>query len=138
MIVDTNSKCYLYFLIQVSSTFVLQGLRMDLSVGNFTIPVASLALFNSIMLIILIPFLQKVVYPILNKCHIRPTSLQRLGKYLIRQCLYLIRSWHYIYTSQNKCNQLNKAICLTCFLQYDQLQLCVIIHCEFTLCCCTY
>jgi len=64
---------------QMSTTFFNQGCQMDLALGNLTIPVSALNLFNTVGIIILIPVLDKLVYPALKRVGIVPTMLQKIG-----------------------------------------------------------
>ena len=53
---------------------------MDLHVtDNFLVPPASLSLFDTIIILVLIPFMDRVIYPCLKKLKIRMTSLRRMG-----------------------------------------------------------
>ena len=53
---------------------------MDISVGKgFYFPVASLSLFNTLGVLILILIVDKALYPLLAKCGIHLSQLQRIG-----------------------------------------------------------
>ena len=52
---------------------------MNIKINNFTIPVASLSLFDILSVLVLIPIMDKLVYPLLAKFGIRPSQLQRIG-----------------------------------------------------------
>lgn len=52
---------------------------MDIKLGNFNIPIASLSAIGTLGILILIPFMEKLVYPLLAKFDIRPSQLQRIG-----------------------------------------------------------
>ena len=56
-----------------------QGEYMDIKISSFTIPVASLSLLDTLGVLILIPVMDKLVYPLLAKFEIRPSQLQRIG-----------------------------------------------------------
>ncbi|XP_072051177.1 LOW QUALITY PROTEIN: solute carrier family 15 member 4-like [Amphiura filiformis] len=64
---------------QMSTTYLLQGERMRLIYGNFSIPVASLSLFNSIVILILVPIVDRFVYPFFARCGMPLSKLQRIG-----------------------------------------------------------
>lgn len=64
---------------QMGSTFLLQAERMNLALGDFTLPAASLNLFDSLVILILVPFMDRVVYPLLDKYWKRPSQLVRIG-----------------------------------------------------------
>ena len=49
---------------QMPTLFVEQGKMMDRSVGSFTIPAASLSLFNHVSIIILVPIYDRIIVPI--------------------------------------------------------------------------
>lgn len=52
---------------------------MDIRLGNFNIPVASLSAIGTLGILVLIPLMEKLVYPLLAKFDIRPSQLQRIG-----------------------------------------------------------
>ena len=53
---------------------------MDIYLGKgFYIPVASLSVFDILGVLILAPIAAKVLYPLLAKCGIHPSQLQRIG-----------------------------------------------------------
>ena len=60
----------------------LQALRMDVSIGEVKTPIAALGVVNTFVVLALIPLVDKVVYPLLERRGIRPTQLQRIGKIL--------------------------------------------------------
>ena len=63
----------------MQSTFFLQGERMDLHIGGSQVPVAMLNAFNTIAIMLLIPLLDRVIYPCLQRLG-RPLShLHRIG-----------------------------------------------------------
>ncbi|KAK9918205.1 hypothetical protein WJX75_002247 [Coccomyxa subellipsoidea] len=65
---------------QMSTVFVEQGLTMDLSMGpNFSITSASLSAFDTIAIIILIPFYDRILIPFLSRYNLQPSYLQRVG-----------------------------------------------------------
>ena len=50
---------------QMSTTFFNQGCQMNLKVGNdFTVPVAALSLFDTAIIILLVPVFDSWVYPV--------------------------------------------------------------------------
>ena len=60
---------------------VYQGEHMDIILPGtkFSIPIASLSILDTIGVLVLIPIMSNIVYPLLAKCHIVPTQLQRVG-----------------------------------------------------------
>lgn len=52
---------------------------MDIIVHGFKIPIASLSLLDTLGVLLMIPFMDKLVYPLLAKFDIRPSQLQRIG-----------------------------------------------------------
>ncbi|KAK3091819.1 hypothetical protein FSP39_022886 [Pinctada imbricata] len=64
---------------QMQSTFFLQGERMDVDIGDTKMPVAALNVFNTIIIMLTIPLMDRVVYPVLKKYDRSPTLLQRIG-----------------------------------------------------------
>ncbi|XP_071954264.1 solute carrier family 15 member 4-like [Antedon mediterranea] len=65
--------------VQMQTSFVLQGERMNLVYGDFTFPVASLSVFNKISLLLLIPLMDTVVYPLCDYLGFKLTQLKRMG-----------------------------------------------------------
>ena len=74
-----NIKCFLFF-IQMQTTYLLQGERMKLIYGSFAIPVASLSLFNSIVILVLVPVMDRFIYPLFEKLGMPLSKLQRIGE----------------------------------------------------------
>lgn len=64
---------------QMSTSLFLQSERMNISVGQAKLPAAVLNVFNTIIILILIPIMDKLVYPLLAKHGRSPTHLQRIG-----------------------------------------------------------
>lgn len=52
---------------------------MDINVHGFKIPIASLSLLDTLGVLLMIPLMDKLVYPLLAKFDIRPSQLQRIG-----------------------------------------------------------
>lgn len=52
---------------------------MNVKMGNFNIPIASVSVLGALGILILIPFMEKLVYPLLAKFDKRPSKLQRIG-----------------------------------------------------------
>ena len=63
----------------MSNSYLLQGERMDLALGGFTVPAASLTLFDSVSIIVLVPLMDRLVFPLLDRCDLRPTLLKKMG-----------------------------------------------------------
>ena len=75
----------------MQSSFLLQGLNMNLKMStNFKLPAASLSLFDVVIILVLIPFMDRIVYPLLQKCKVRLTSLRRMGIGMIFAALSVI------------------------------------------------
>lgn len=51
---------------QTASTFVAQGTVMDLSLGSLTLPVASLNVFNTFVVVLCTPLAERLLYPSLR------------------------------------------------------------------------
>ena len=66
----------------MGSFFVEQGAAMDRDTfgGKFTIPAASLAIFNTLGIIILIPIYDQGLVPLLKCFGTKLTHLQRIGE----------------------------------------------------------
>jgi len=63
----------------MQTTFLAQATFMRLEFDKFTIPAASLSLFDIIAVLVLIPFMDHVVYPLVSYCGINFTPLRRIG-----------------------------------------------------------
>lgn len=68
-----------YFYLQMQSTFFLQSERMDIKIGDFQLPAAFLNAFNTIMILLFVPLMDRLVYPLLKKINRHPSNLQRIG-----------------------------------------------------------
>ncbi|XP_067054786.1 solute carrier family 15 member 4-like [Acropora muricata] len=64
---------------QMSTTFVIQGTYMRLKFSSFSVPSASLSLFDIIAVLAIIPVMDYIVYPLLQRCGISFTPLRRIG-----------------------------------------------------------
>ena len=63
----------------MQTTFLIQATFMRLEFHKFTIPAASLSLFDIVAVLLLIPIMDHVVYPLVSYCGIRFTPLRRIG-----------------------------------------------------------
>ncbi|XP_050301634.1 peptide transporter family 2-like [Anthonomus grandis grandis] len=63
---------------QQHSAWVLQASKMDGDIGFYTILPEQLQIVNPLMVIILIPTFTYIIYPLLAKCRLLRTSLQRM------------------------------------------------------------
>ena len=78
-------------LLQMQTSFLLQGLGMDLHItNNFKAPPASLSLFDIIIILLLIPFMDRIFYPLCRKLNIRLTSLRKMGIGMVFAIISLI------------------------------------------------
>ena len=68
-----------HFILQMSTSLFLQSERMDISVGKAKMPAAMLNIFNTLIILILIPIMDRIVYPFLAKIGRSPSHLQRIG-----------------------------------------------------------
>lgn len=66
------------------TTFLLQALRMDLGIfvdnAEYELPAASLGIFNIAIVLLLLPFVSRVVYPFLKKYRKEPKQTTRIGR----------------------------------------------------------
>ena len=65
--------------LQMQSTFLIQATYMKLEFKHFTIPAASLSIFDIVAVLAFIPIMDHVVYPLVQFCGIRFTPLRRIG-----------------------------------------------------------
>lgn len=63
---------------QMTSTFFLQGEVMNASLGETTMPIAVLNIFDVVIILVLIPIMDRI-YTFLEKANYRLTALQRIG-----------------------------------------------------------
>jgi len=52
---------------QMSTSFLIQAVKMNLKISNFTLPAASLSIFDPIIILIFSPFVDKVAYPLIKR-----------------------------------------------------------------------
>ncbi|XP_055877764.1 solute carrier family 15 member 4-like isoform X2 [Biomphalaria glabrata] len=65
---------------QMSNTFFAQSERMDVSMGGgVNVPAAALNVFNTVAIIIMIPIVDRLIYPCFNKMGKPLTYLKRIG-----------------------------------------------------------
>ncbi|KAL3877173.1 hypothetical protein ACJMK2_034919 [Sinanodonta woodiana] len=64
---------------QMSTSLFLQSTELDLSIDGVNIPPAFLIYFNPAMVVLCIPLMDTIIYPLLIKCGKGPTYLQRIG-----------------------------------------------------------
>ncbi|KAL3877174.1 hypothetical protein ACJMK2_034920 [Sinanodonta woodiana] len=75
---------------QMSTSLFLQSERMDIRVGGEPLPAALLNVFNTLIILILIPIMDRVVYPLLSKYGRSPTHLQKIGIGMILAALSMV------------------------------------------------
>lgn len=64
---------------QMQTTFLIQGTYMRLEFSSFTVPAASLSVFDIVAVLLLIPIMDNIIYPLLRYSGIRFTPLRRIG-----------------------------------------------------------
>lgn len=83
---------------------IYQGEYMDIIVHGFKIPIASLSLLDTLGVLLLIPFMDKLVYPFLAKFDIRLSQLQRIGVgMIISTASMACAGWMEWYRVENCC-----------------------------------
>lgn len=75
---------------QMQSSFFLQSERMSVFVGDAKMPAAILNIFNTIIILILIPIMDRGLYPLLAKYGRSPSHLQRIGVGFILAALSVV------------------------------------------------
>lgn len=75
---------------QMSTSLFLQSERMNISVGDTKLPAALLNIFNTLIILVLIPIMDLIVYPALAKCGKSPTHLQRIGIGMVLVALSMV------------------------------------------------
>ena len=63
----------------MQTIFVIQATFMRLEFPGFTVPAASLTVFNVIAVLVFIPIMDHIVYPLLQRFGISFTALRRIG-----------------------------------------------------------
>ena len=63
----------------MQTTFLIQATYMRLEFPSFTVPAASFSIFDIVAVLIFIPIMDHIVYPLLQSCGIRFTPLRRIG-----------------------------------------------------------
>lgn len=63
----------------MSSVFLLQSQYFKLTINDFHIPAASMNLFDSVSLFLLIQFMEVCVYPLCNHYNLNISTLRRMG-----------------------------------------------------------
>ncbi|GMH40120.1 hypothetical protein BSKO_08024 [Bryopsis sp. KO-2023] len=68
---------------QITNTFILQGGLMNRHLNifgwHYNMPAASVTLFDTLIIVIMIPIYDQILIPILTKFNKQPTNLQRIG-----------------------------------------------------------
>ncbi|KAK3089417.1 hypothetical protein FSP39_003469 [Pinctada imbricata] len=64
---------------QMQTTFFLQSERLNVQLGDVKMPAAALNVFNTIIILILIPIVDRIILPLMAKFGRSPTHLQRIG-----------------------------------------------------------
>ncbi|XP_067054797.1 solute carrier family 15 member 4-like [Acropora muricata] len=64
---------------QMSTTFLIQGTYMRRKFSSFSVPSASLSIFDIIAVLAIIPVMDYIVYPLVQRCGISFTPLRRIG-----------------------------------------------------------
>ena len=63
----------------MQTIFLIQATFMRLEFSSFTVPAASLSTFDVIAVLVFIPIMDHIVYPLLQRFGIRLTPLRRIG-----------------------------------------------------------
>ncbi|XP_002972318.2 protein NRT1/ PTR FAMILY 8.2 [Selaginella moellendorffii] len=78
---------------QMSTLFVVQGLKMDYILGTFKVPSASLSMFDPLSVLILVPIYDRLLVPFVRKYTGHPqgfTQLQRMGIGLVISTISMV------------------------------------------------
>ncbi|KAH9504090.1 hypothetical protein Btru_067703 [Bulinus truncatus] len=79
---------------QMETTYFLQGERMDLSAGDMKIPVAMLNLFNGVVVLVLIPILDRFIFLCFQRLHWPLSYMHRIGIGLVfSACSVFFAGW---------------------------------------------
>ncbi|XP_059149306.1 solute carrier family 15 member 4-like [Physella acuta] len=77
---------------QTTSSFFVQSERMDVRVGGGKIPAAMLNIVGNIVIIILIPLIDRLVYPFMTRIGLPLTHLKRIGIGMVLSILAVLVS----------------------------------------------
>ena len=64
---------------QMGTSMIYQGENMDIQTNGFDIPIALLPVLDPLCILVFVPIIDKLVYPLLAKFEICPGQLQRIG-----------------------------------------------------------
>ncbi|XP_071108042.1 solute carrier family 15 member 4-like [Haliotis cracherodii] len=64
---------------QMQSTFFLQSERLNIKIGDVKIPAAMLAIFDILIILVFIPLVDRVIYPLFRRLGHPLKQLQRMG-----------------------------------------------------------
>ncbi|XP_022099272.1 solute carrier family 15 member 4-like [Acanthaster planci] len=120
--------------VQNSTTFLLQGERMRLAYSGFTVPVAAINLVNIGIILVLIPFVDRVFYPFMARIGYPLTKLKRIGIGMVLIVLAMVLAAgiefarkasieEYGYFKQEVANKVLNASYLSVFAQIPQYTL---------------
>lgn len=83
-----NCKYILIMFLQNTTTMLLQGERLNPQMGSFVIPAAMLNVFKMAIIVLLLPLLDRVIYPLLHRYNKTPSILQRIGRLTVKFSSY--------------------------------------------------
>ncbi|CAG5134168.1 unnamed protein product, partial [Candidula unifasciata] len=75
---------------QTQSSFFIQALRMDVRIDDVKIPAAMLSTFTNLTIVLIIPVLDRVIYPCMKKLGLPMTLLKRIGIGLLFSTLSVV------------------------------------------------
>ena len=119
----------------MQTTFLIQATFMKLELSkDFTVPAASLSIFDIVAVLLLIPIMDHVVYPLLSYCGIRFTPLRRIGVGMLLAAASVVvagvvevkrrNTWHDGgFVIQKVLDEKNNASSLSIFWQVPQFML---------------
>ena len=61
------------------TSLFLQTERMNVSIGHMRMSAALLNTFNTFIILVLVPIMEKCIWPVLEKYGKSPTNLQKIG-----------------------------------------------------------
>ncbi|XP_063725784.1 solute carrier family 15 member 1-like [Symsagittifera roscoffensis] len=71
---------------QQGSTWTIQAQQMNGNLGFITLYPDQMQFINSLLVILLVPITYNIIYPLLHKCHIMRTRLQKMGVGMVLGC----------------------------------------------------
>eukprot|EP00301_Raphidiophrys_heterophryoidea_P001960 c10919_g1_i2.p1 GENE.c10919_g1_i2~~c10919_g1_i2.p1 ORF type:complete len:543 (-),score=117.87 c10919_g1_i2:107-1696(-) len=80
---------------QMQTNFIMQGCQMDTRISsdtNYQLNASALSAFDSLVILLMIPVFEKVIFPLLERRGMRLTTLQKIGGGFVFSALAMVAS----------------------------------------------